>query len=289
MITRYFNEVFMLRNSIFTIDVEEYFHTHGISGAPPVSEWDSLPGRVETNLHKFFDLLSLHNVKATCFFLGYIAKKYPNLVKEAHGLGHEIASHGMYHQLIYDMKESDFLQDALSSRQLLEDISGTKVLGFRSPCFSATDKNPWLFDKLVEAGYEYDSSMFPASRDVGGIKSNKTDPHWINTKYGKLYEFPISIKRIMGKNICFFGGGYLRLFPRAVIIKMDESLYQAGSPVLYYIHPREIDPSHPRLETGLKQRFKSYVNLNTVEPKLEAILKKGSFLTCKEYYNNHAE
>jgi polysaccharide deacetylase family protein (PEP-CTERM system associated) len=263
--------------------VEDYFHIYDTNGMPPFSEWDNFPSGVEAHLNKLFELLAKHDVKATCFFLGYIAQKYPHLVKSALKNGHEVASHGMYHKLTNQMTEQEFLQDIIFSKHLLEDISGEQVYGYRSPCFSATGENPWLFENLVKAGYKYDSSVFPASRVGGGIKTNQTFPHWIPTSNGNLYEFPISVRKVLGKNICFFGGGYLRLFPKPVIMKMADSIYKEGNPVLYYIHPREIDPQHPRIPLGYKQRFKSYVNLKTVKPKLESIFGKGSFQTCNEY------
>jgi polysaccharide deacetylase family protein (PEP-CTERM system associated) len=274
-------------NSLFTIDVEDYFHICEVSGAPRISQWDNIPGRVEINLLKLFDILDRFNVKSTCFFLGYIANKYPCLVKEADNRGHEIASHGMYHQLVYEMTKAEFFKDVVDSKHLLEDILGKQVTGYRCPSFSVTSKTPWFFDKLVEAGYQYDSSVFPAQRGCGGIKTDLIFPHWINIKEGNMFEFPISVGKVMGKNICFFGGGYLRLFPISLITKMADILKQKGVPVLYYLHPREIDISHPRLKMNPFRYFKSYVNMKTVLPKLDIILKSGDFVTCSNYLTKY--
>lgn len=271
--------------SFFTIDVEEYFHIKGISSTPPLQYWDSLPGYVEKDLSMLLDLLDLHQVKATLFFLGYVAKKYPHLVTEATKHGHDIASHGMYHQLVFEMTPEAFFKDVSDSKNLIEDISGIQVNGYRSPCFSATDKNPWLFEKLVEAGFKYDSSVFPAQRTDGGLKTDNNAPYWIDTPNGKLLEFPISIVQVLGKNVCFFGGGYLRLFPKVLIIHMAKNLYNRNLPVMYYIHPREIDAYHPRMKVSFRQHFKSYINLKSVPAKLNCIMKLGSFTTCGNYYD----
>jgi len=270
-------------DSFLTIDVEEYFHLTGITGIPPLSDWDALPGFVEKNLFTLFDLLDSYQVKATLFFLGYVAKKYPQLVKEALKRGHEIASHGMYHQLVYGMTPEAFLQDINDSKHIIEDISGIQVNGYRSPCFSATAKNPWLFDKLIEAGFKFDSSVFPAKRFDGGLKTKNNAPYWINTPSGRLLEFPISVVSIFGKNVCFFGGGYLRFFPKEIIIHMAKRLYKKNIPVMYYIHPREIDANHPRMKVGYWQHFKSYINLKTVPSKLNNLMKIGRFTTCGKY------
>ncbi|MEN6444471.1 MAG: polysaccharide deacetylase family protein [Candidatus Cloacimonas sp.] len=269
--------------SIFTIDVEDYYNVTEERGEPPVSEWDSLPSIVESGFLKLLDMLDTYQVKATCFFLGYVAKKYPHLVKEAQKRGHEIASHSMYHRLIYKMSREDFIADLLSSKKILEDICSEEVTAFRSPSFSVTEAIPWFFDALAEAGFSADSSVFPVKRDYGGYKTTQKKPFWIKTAKGDICEFPISVAPLCGKEFCFFGGGYLRLFPKRIILSMHKKLAQQGIPTLYYIHPREIEPQHPRLKMNRRAYFKSYVNLNTVQPKLKAILSSGKFVTCKEY------
>lgn len=278
----------MKANSFFTIDVEEYYHICGINSVPPISQWDSIPSTVEENLMRLLQVFREHDVKTTCFFLGCIAKKHPSLVKEVMDMGHEIASHGFYHEVIYKMTRDQFRKDIKDTRHLLEDITGNEIIGYRSPSFSVTSAIPWYFDTLQETGYKYDSSVFPARRSDGGMKSLSLSPHWIETLAGRILEFPITVTPIMGKNICFFGGGYLRLFPKSIITHQADKLKQRGIPVLYYIHPREIDPRHPRLKMNPLKRFKSYVNLRTVKPKLEAILSNDSFTTLGEFYEKHA-
>jgi len=269
--------------SIFTIDVEDYFNVTEERGEPPVSEWDSLPSIVESGFLKLLDLLDTYQVKATCFFLGYVAKKYPHLVKEAQKRGHEIASHGMFHRIVYKMSKDEFTADLLQSKNILEDICSEQVTAFRSPSFSLTEASPWFFETLAETGFIADSSVFPVKRDYGGYKTTQKKPYWITTEKGDICEFPISVAPFCGKDICFFGGGYLRLFPKQVILYMHKKLAKQGIPTLFYIHPREMEPQHPRLKMNKMAYFKSYVNLNTVQPKLEAILSSSKFITCRQY------
>ncbi len=214
--------------SIFTIDVEDYFNVTEERGEPPVSEWDSLPSIVESGFMKLLALLDTYQVQATCFFLGYIAQKYPQLVKEAQKRGHEIASHGMYHRLIYKMSREEFAADLLQSKKVLEDISSEQVTAFRSPSFSFTEATPWFFETLAEAGFRADSSVFPVKRDYGGYKTTQKKPYWVTTAQGRICEFPISVAPFCGKEICFFGGGYLRLFPKRVILAMHKKLEKEG-------------------------------------------------------------
>ncbi len=232
--------------SIFTIDVEDYFNVTEERGEPPVSEWDSLPSIVESGFLKLLDLLDTYQVKATCFFLGYVAKKYPHLVKEAQKRGHEIASHGMFHRIVYKMSKDEFTADLLQSKNILEDICSEQVTAFRSPSFSLTEASPWFFETLAETGFIADSSVFPVKRDYGGYKTTQKKPYWITTEKGDICEFPISVAPFCGKDICFFGGGYLRLFPKRVILYMHKKLAKQGIPTLFYIHPREMEPQHPR-------------------------------------------
>ncbi len=158
------------------------------------------------------------------------------------------------------------------AKDLLEQATGRKVTGYRAPCFSITTETRWALQVIAEAGYEYDSSIFPVARDHGGMLGAEKSPHVINTESGPIIEFPISVAPLLGREVCFFGGGYLRLFPHFLIAQMSRRVNAAGRPVIYYIHPREIDPFHPRVEMAPLKRFKCYVNLHTVKPKLRALL-----------------
>lgn len=273
--------------SIFSIDVEDWYHILDVESAPAISEWDAQPARVEGNFRRLLDIMSERNCRATCFFIGHIARRFPHLVREARERGHEVASHSFAHRLVYTMSPAEFLDDARDSRKLLEDLSGGPVFGFRASGFSVTEATPWFFEKLVEAGYRYDSSTFPASRGHGGMKTGRMEPHLINTPAGELVEFPVTVSEVLGKRLCFFGGGYLRLFPYPLVRRMSKSVLDAGRPVIFYVHPREIDPDHPRLPMSLPRRFKSYVNLRSTEQKIRRILSEFSVTTFHDYMSRH--
>jgi polysaccharide deacetylase family protein (PEP-CTERM system associated) len=273
--------------SIFSIDVEDWYHILDVPSAPDISRWDDLPVRVEANFRRLLDIMGERDVRATCFFIGHIARRFPHLVREAAARGHEIASHSFAHKLIYTMTPAEFLEDAAASRKLLEDIAGAPVTGFRASGFSVTEQTPWFFEKLVEAGYAYDSSTFPASRGHGGMKSGRLEPHRMKTAAGELVEFPVTVADVLGKRLCFFGGGYLRLFPYPLVRRMSHVVLGEGRPVIFYVHPREIDPDHPRLPMGVARRFKTYVNLRTTERKIRAILAEFPVTTFRDYINDN--
>ena len=259
--------------SIFSIDVEDWFNLSGTGLEPPPTEWDGLESRVEQNFRSLLELLAEGGGTATCFFVGYFAKRFPHLVREAMAAGHEIASHSYHHRLVYEMSADEFYEDALAARELLEDISGRAVRGFRAPAFSVTARTPWFFDKLAAAGYQYDSSVFPAHHQTGGIAIDQLAPHSIATSTGTLAEFPITAVRVLGKPVCFFGGGYLRLFPYPVIRTMGHRALREGRPIVLYVHPREIDPDHPRMPLSRRRKFTCYINLRSTRPKIKQILR----------------
>jgi polysaccharide deacetylase family protein (PEP-CTERM system associated) len=277
-----------MQTSIFSVDVEDWFHILDLPSTPPILEWAGLPSHVEKNFGKLLDIFSECNVQVTCFFLGWIGEHYPNLVREAAARGHEIASHGYGHQLVFKQTRDQFHDDVRKARLLLEDITGTPVLGYRAPGFSTTDETPWFFDTLVKAGYQYDSSLFPAARGHGGVRDGRRDPHRIGEDDG-IIELPISVADMMGKRICFFGGGYLRLFPYWLIRKKAQEVLAEGRPVVFYIHPREIDPQHPRLPMSRKRTFKSYVNLDSTEWKVRSIFKDFPVTTFQNVIAQHPE
>lgn len=265
-----------------TVDVEEYYHIIGVKGTPPVTAWDSLPARVEIGLNRYFELLAAKEIKATLFFLGYIARKNPGLVRRAREYGHEIASHGMFHREVSMMSSSEFHKDALESRLLLEDISGEAVKGWRSPGFLIPGSTHWFFEKLLEAGYKYDSSVLPLKKSSMGIIGGSFAPCFINCAGGKIYEFPITVVKVLGMNVSMFGGGYLRFFPLKVIARMKDKVL-ARYPLTIYIHPREIDTEHPHIEMNPLRKFKTYVNLTSVPAKLDMLLDSAKFIRMGDY------
>jgi polysaccharide deacetylase family protein (PEP-CTERM system associated) len=277
-----------MHTSIFSVDVEDWFHILDVPSAPALAEWSSLPSRVERNFSKLLDIFSQENVQVTCFVLGWIGERYPHLVKEAAARGHEIASHGYGHRLVYEQGRDDFYEDVRHARLLLEDIAGVPVTGYRAPGFSTTTETPWFFDALAEAGYQYDSSVFPAPRGHGGMRDGRRDPHRIGDGDGIL-ELPITVANLMGKPMCFFGGGYLRLFPYWLVRKMALQVLAEGRPVVFYIHPREIDPAHPRVPMNRVRQFKCYVNLETTESKVRRILREFPVTTFRNVICNYPQ
>ena len=272
-----------MQKSIFSIDVEDWYHILDVPSAPPRAQWDGLPARVEDNFRRMLDILEETRSRASCFFIGHVARRFPHLVREAKARGHEIASHSFAHQLVYTMTPAEFLEDARTSRALLEDISGGPVRGFRASGFSVTKDTPWFFEKLAEAGYAYDSSTFPAARGHGGLTGGRLEPHARTTAAGDLFEFPVTVTDVLGKRLCFFGGGYLRLFPYPLVKQMSKRVLAEGRPVIFYVHPREVDPGHPRLPMSAARRFKTYVNLNTTEDKMRRILTDFPVTTFEDY------
>jgi polysaccharide deacetylase family protein (PEP-CTERM system associated) len=266
---------------IFSVDVEDWFHILDLPSTPPLTEWSRLPSRVERNFLQLLEIIGEKNVHVTCFFLGWVAERFPQLVHEAKSRGHEIASHGYSHELVYRMTPGQFLEDASKARKILEDVSGSPVLGYRSSGFSVTKETPWFFEKLTEAGYHYDSSVFPAPRGHGGIATKNYGPYRVSDRNG-LIEFPVTVAGVFGHPVCFFGGGYLRLFPYFLVRRMTRKVIQEDRPVIFYVHPREIDPSHPRLSMNLTRKFKSYVNLSTTEDKIRRLLSEFSFMTFQD-------
>jgi polysaccharide deacetylase family protein (PEP-CTERM system associated) len=267
---------------IFTIDVEDWFHILDLPSTPPLSQWDALPSRLEKNFLKLLDLLSETNTRATCFFLGWVAERFPNLVREASRRNHEVASHGYSHQLAYQLTPNEFFQDAVRSKKLIEDVSGEAVLGYRASGFSVTEDTPWFFDKLMDAGYRYDSSVFPASHGHGGLRDGHIAPYRLGPTLGFM-EFPMSVASVAGQSICFFGGGYLRFFPYLLVKTMTRRVLDQGRPVIFYVHPREIDPEHPRLPMGWKRQFKCYINLSSTEGKIRKIVSEFEMVTFREF------
>ena len=273
--------------NILSVDVEDWFHILDIDSVPPVEEWESLPGRVEQNFSRMLELFEAAGVRVTCFFLGWVARSHPDLVRQAVAQGHEIASHGFFHQLVYQQSAEEFRTDISDSKKLLEDISGSVVHGYRAPGFSFIPSTDWAFEELAAAGYHYDSSVFPAVRGHGGNAQARLEPHRVQTASGTLIEFPISVVAVGGRRVCFFGGGYFRFFPYPLIERAGRAVERGNRPIVFYIHPREIDPDHPRLPMPAVRAFKSYVNLGSTWGKLERVVKEQRVTSFGEWMERH--
>jgi len=269
--------------NILTIDVEDWFHICALkNGNDDVRAWHQHESRVTNNTDRILRILKSGDTKATFFFLGWIAERYPELVLRVKREGHEIATHGYAHKLVYEQSPDEFYADLRRSIDIIEGITNTKVIGNRSPGFSITEKTTWAFDMIAKAGLKYDSTVFPASREHGGFYGAAKNDHVIKTRLGDIKEFPISVVKILGREAAFSGGGYLRLFPYWFIKKSIEKLNGKGEKAMVYIHPRDLDPEQPRMKMPLKRRFKSYVNISSAEPKVRFLLRDFNFVSIQE-------
>lgn len=272
---------------IMSVDVEDWFHILDLPSTPVMEEWNTLPSHVEKDFRTLLELFDQADVRVTCFFLGWIAERFPHLVTEAVSAGHEIASHGYSHNLVFRQSADEFEADVMQARTVLEDVSGQQILGYRAPGFSLTTATPWYYSRLAAAGYSYSSSLFPGSRSHGGIHDAELSPFRNDAGKTSIVEFPISIVKVCGQRICVFGGGYMRLSPYSLIRWGVRQVLNEHRPVVSYIHPREINPGHPRLPMSPIRRFKTYVNLSTTRRKLQRWLREFEFATFQEFLASH--
>lgn len=276
----------MLLNAL-TIDVEDYFQVNAFEPYVKRESWDSFPLRVADNVRILLDLLDEYRVKATFFVLGWVAERLPACVREIQERGHEIASHGYGHQLIYRIGPHAFREDIRRAKAVLEDITGVAVKGYRAPTYSITRQSLWAFDVLIEEGYGFDSSVFPVYHDTYGIPDSPRFPYTVERPTGTIEEFPLSTLPLClcGRSfqLPIAGGGYLRLLP-VPLIKwgIDRINNREQKPAVLYLHPWEIDPGQPRIEAGWKSRFRHYNNLAKTEGKLRYLLDGVRYGTMGE-------
>lgn len=261
--------------NILTFDVEDWFHLLNNTSTKSEIDWLQYPSRIHKNMDRVFELLDTTGQKATFFCLGWIAQKYPEIVRKIDELGYEIGSHSHFHQLAYQQNRKEFTEDLHKSINCIEDLIGKKVKVYRTPGFSLKEENKWVFEVLVANGIEVDSSIFPAHRSHGGFENFGTDkPCWVEINGVRIKEFPMNLASIMGKRFVFSGGGYFRLFPYSIIDKlMNRSTY-----VMTYFHPRDFDCEQPVIEElSLMRKFQSYYGLQFAEAKLQRLLLNHPF------------
>lgn len=254
-----------------TIDVEDYFQVSAFAPYIARSDWDTRECRVERNMQRILDLLDTQRAKATFFTLGWIAERHPQLVREIVGRGHELASHGYGHERASDLTPAAFLEDVHRAKQLLEDLSGVEVQGYRAPSFSIGVGNLWAFDTLSRAGYRYSSSIYPIRHDHYGMPDSPRFAYRVNEQ---LLEIPVTTVRLWNRNLPSSGGGYFRLLPYALsrwllgrVNRVDQE------PAIFYFHPWEIDAEQPRVAgIDAKSRFRHYVNIGRMEARLQQLL-----------------
>jgi polysaccharide deacetylase family protein (PEP-CTERM system associated) len=262
-----------IRNAM-TCDVEDYFQVSAFAPYIDRASWPARECRVEANMDRILALFERTGVRATFFTLGWIAERYPNVVKRIVAGGHELASHGYGHLRASDQTRAEFDNDIRSAKALLEDIGGQAVLGYRAPSFSIGRDNLWALDALLEAGYRYSSSIYPVQHDHYGMPEAPRFAFYPNGTDG-LLEVPITTVQMMGRNLPAGGGGYFRLLPYALSRWMMAKVNQDDrQPALFYFHPWEIDTEQPRPEgVGAKSRFRHYVNIERMESRIEALAR----------------
>jgi polysaccharide deacetylase family protein (PEP-CTERM system associated) len=273
-----------------TVDVEDYFHVAAFEKNIPPTNWSTIELRVEKNTYRLLELFEKYQVKSTFFTLGWVAERCPNLIKDIVEQGHELASHSYAHQRAFTQTKQEFREDLIKSKQILEDASGQAIIGYRAPSFSINETNTWVYDILIELGFEYSSSTYPIEHDLYGV------PKWPRFMYEraecfdnkKIIEIPIPTSRKQHKNTGIGGGGYFRLYPYWLSKKrIDHYLKIEQKPYSFYFHPWEIDPHQPKVVgASVKSKLRHYLNLSKMEAKVIRLLEDYQWNTMKSVYLN---
>jgi polysaccharide deacetylase family protein (PEP-CTERM system associated) len=261
-----------------TVDVEDYFHVSAFDGVLPRSRWDSMESRVVANTGRLLDIFADTSIRATFFVLGWVAERHPEVVRRILAAGHEVASHGYAHRLVYDLTPEMFRDDIRRSKAVIEDAGGRPVEGYRAPSYSVTPRSLWALDVLIDEGFKYDASIFPIHHDRYGIPVSPRHPYSLTRAGGEIVEAPASTVKWGPFNFPVAGGGYFRILPYewtkwgiARINRLEQR------PAIFYIHPWEIDPDQPRLSGSMLSRFRHYRNLDQTEHRLRRLVSDFSF------------
>jgi polysaccharide deacetylase family protein (PEP-CTERM system associated) len=260
-----------------TIDVEDYFQVSGFDNILARSDWDNLPSRIVASTDKILAALDRVGTRATFFVLGWVGDRHPQLVRTIRAAGHEIGCHGFWHRLIYQQTPEEFRQDLRQARDVLQDLTGEKVVAYRAPSFSITRRSLWALDILIEEGFTIDSSIFPTVQDRYGLAGTPTQPHRIRRPAGEIWEFPLPIRKSLGFPMPVGGGGYFRLFPYGWTRRALRTINDRGEPFVSYLHPWEFDPDQPRFAPGRMRAFRHYLNLHRTAPRFDALLRDFRF------------
>jgi len=266
-----------------TVDVEDYFHVSALADSIGRDTWATRESRVTGNVHKLLAIFEKFDARATFFVLGWVAEHYPHLVREIAQYGHEIACHGLSHRLVYDQPREEFYEETRRAKQLLEDLTGSAVLGYRAASYSIVRRSLWALDVLVDLGFCYDSSIFPVRHDRYGIPDAERSPHRLSTPGGKvIVEWPLSTVQFLGLKIPVSGGGYFRILPFWVTRWGLKSINRRDRPFIFYLHPWEIDPEQPRVSASWLSRYRHYTNLDKSEHRLQVLLREFRFSTARD-------
>ncbi len=267
-----------------TVDVEDYFQVSGFENRIARSTWPTFESRVVANTQRLLEIFERRQVRATFFVLGWVAEHFPSLVAEIRSAGHELASHGYGHQLVYSISPEEFRTDLRRAREAIEAAAGGgRVVGYRAPSFSITNASLWALDVLLQEGYEFDASVYPIRHDRYGIPGWPRHPHRVVRAHGAIWEVPGSTTRLAGTNLPIAGGGYFRLLP---YIWTRRGIHQLNMiekrPAIFYLHPWEIDPAQPRLAASGLTRVRHYTNLDKTEERLRRLLDDFQFGTVSD-------
>jgi polysaccharide deacetylase family protein (PEP-CTERM system associated) len=272
-----------------TVDVEDYFQVSAFENSIDRNDWDSLEHRIVQNMNKTFEIFSRNSVKATFFVLGWIAERYPEIVKKIIENGHELASHGYGHQRVSDLTPVQFSEDIRRAKAILEDLSGQEVVGYRAPSYSIGEKNIWALQVLAEAGYQYSSSIYPIKHDHYGFP--QAPRFAFREEKTGIIEIPISTLKINSRLFPAGGGGFFRFYPyflsKWAIKKINQD---DNEPVIFYFHPWELDANQPRQKNiSIKSRFRHYLNLSSTETRLDRLLVDFDWGRVNDIFVNRAE
>lgn len=270
------------RLNAMTVDVEEYFTVQNLDQAVPRERWSSHALRADDETRRLLDLFDAHRVRATFFVLGWVAERHRSLIREIADRGHEVAAHSYWHRLVFEMSPAEFREDLRHVRDLLQDMIGAPVTGYRAPTYSITKRSLWAHEILAEEGFVYSSSVFPILHDRYGIDDYPRFPLKLPIAGRELWEFPLTTLRIGGRNLPVAGGGYLRLLPaRTIAMALAHVNNRERQPAIVYLHPWEIDPEIPRYRQGWLRDTRGYVGLKGTLAKLDLLLSLFEFTTVK--------
>lgn len=279
-----------MQNAI-SVDVEDYFHPSEVQRILPASQWDGLPSRVEASTQAVLDLFAERQVLGTFFILGWVAERFPSLVRRIAEAGHEIGCHSYAHQLVYDLTPAQFREDTLQAIRCIEDACGITPRLYRAPSYSITQRSLWALDIIAECGFTHDSSIYPIAHDRYGIPGFPRHAHLIQTPSGPLMEIPIATAQLSAAQVTPIGGGaYLRLLPyRYTSAGIRRVNRLEAQPICLYMHPWEIDPDQPRLAKGVLSRMRTYMGLRSMQGKLDRLMREFSFTSMGRVYPHPAQ
>jgi len=272
---------------VLSVDVEDYFHVEAFANSILPHSWDQYPSRVVDNTRRVLDLLGRAGVQGTLFILGWVAERFPHLVREIIAAGHEVGCHSYLHQCIWRLTPDEFRRDTRRAKDVIEDAGGQTLVGYRAPTFSVVKRTLWALRILAEEGFVYDSSVFPIRHDTYGMPDAPRSPFMWDCGCGvRLREFPMSTVQVFKWNLPLGGGGYLRLMPTWYTRWATAAVRREGNSLQLYFHPWEIDPEQPHLKAGLRSRLRHYRNLDNMKGRIEEILAANRFVPLRDKLNH---